>query len=197
MTTNPLQPTPALLLSVCDTIDEGVGDLINDVMETYDWFGKYETDTEVRVLFSLLVRHIEATLTCLRSDLVLFPSGCTLTRASFEQSIRIRWLLHPNDPFDREARFLTHLATEEKMWSRCAELAKNDQFTNIEKQVKDFRTGVQRLLPQGPTAVNERMPSLEAMINEIDDKKRYIEYILLSVLPWNPSRRPHLSAESR
>jgi hypothetical protein len=83
--------------------------------------GKFESDVEALLLFNLVIRDIEAILTLARTDLVLLPSANVLARAVFEIALKAAWIVQPDDPFDREVRWLAHLAEEERLHKALSE----------------------------------------------------------------------------
>ena len=50
--------------------------------------------------------------------LSLLPPAKAAARAAFKSSVKAAWLVHPRDPFEREARSLAHLRTEEDYLNR-------------------------------------------------------------------------------
>jgi hypothetical protein len=179
MTTKRLFPPTPDLTAACDKIDEAAGLLLRDVWEPFPRLGRYESDVEARVLFTGLLRHVEALLECARADLAFLPAASTIARAALEQGVKIRWLLHPPEIFDREARFLAHLSDEERMLERCARYSGVDAFRERAAKVQEFRKGVEDALPP-EIARLPRIPNLDAMMAEIGEAKRYFQYTLLS-----------------
>ncbi len=167
------------LLSLCQEVKEAVGALLRDVSEPFDGYGRYESDVEARVLFLSLARHIEGLLECARINFALLPAGGTLTRAAFEQGIKIQWLLHPANVFDREARFLAHLSEDERTWKRCGRYSKVEKFEAASVLISQFRMEVEQALPPG-TLLLKGIPKLSEMLKELGEEQRYTAYILLS-----------------
>jgi uncharacterized protein DUF5677 len=179
MGTGKVRPPPQEMLSVCDEIDEAAGLILNDVVEPFPDFRRFESNVEARVLLFGMLRHLEALLECARVDLVLLPAANTIVRAIFEQSMKTRWLLNAPDVFDREARFLAHLSDEERMLDRCARYLGTDSPRTRAATIQKFRQEVEALLPAGIKRLG-RIPTLEAMTTEIGESKRYATYTILS-----------------
>ena len=171
--------SPPELLHVCEVIDEAIGLLSRDVAEPFQGLGRYESDVEARVLFIGLMRHVEGLLECADADLKLLPAGGTLARAAFEQGLRIRWLLHPTNVFDREARFLAHLAEEEGMLRRSGKYSETDAFDPRSDQIAEFKISVERALPPGISRL-KKLPKFDKMLEELGEIRRYATYTLLS-----------------
>jgi hypothetical protein len=167
------------MIAVCDEIDELVGLVLKDVREPFPEFGRFGIGRGGAGSFSGLLRHVEALLECARADLVLLPAASTITRAALEQSVKIQWLLHPPDVFDREARFLAHLSDEERMWERCARYLGEDALRGRSARIQGFRKAVEAALPVHISRL-PRIPTLEAMMTEIGEARRYATYTILS-----------------
>src|SRR5947208_171125 len=94
-------------------LQEGVGRFLRN-RSTLPTLGEYESDVEALNLFYLVIRHIESVCTLAKRDLVTLPSAQVVSRAALETTIKILWLLKPDDVFEREARWLAHLISEEE-----------------------------------------------------------------------------------
>jgi hypothetical protein len=116
-----MPPTPEIL-HIADSVERAIGQFLG-ARETIPPLGKFESDVEALLLFTLVIRDIEAILTLARTDLVLLPSACVLARAVFEIAVKAAWMVHPDDPFDREVRWLAHLAEEERLYKAVSESA--------------------------------------------------------------------------
>jgi len=134
-------------------------------------------------LLNLVVRDVEAITELARLDLVLVPAANVLARAVFEIAVKAAWMVTPDDPFDREVRWLAHLEEEERMHDRIAgkvtRLGGNP--ANLEKDrdtIKRFRKDVERVLPAGYSPLPGN-PSVEQMLEDIGQKQVYSFYTLL------------------
>ena len=107
-----MQPTKPII-EAAEFLESAVGRFLQ-ARTTFPKLGKYESDLEALNLFYLVVRHVEAICTLANRDLVLLPSALAIGRAAFESTSKILWMLHPEHAFERETRWLAHLADEEK-----------------------------------------------------------------------------------
>jgi hypothetical protein len=176
-------PPTANLLQFADLIDHVVDRFLSAV-KTVPPLGKFESEVEALKLFILTIRNIESIVKLARIDLVLLPSANVLARAAFEIAVKAAWMVQPDDPFKREIRWLAHLKEEERMLERLA--VKAAKFggdpTHFKKQcaiLQDFREGVARALPPGYCELPGN-PSVEGMLESLDQKQIYSFYVLLS-----------------
>jgi hypothetical protein len=79
-----MPPTPKLL-QIAEKLDQAVGQFISAV-QTIPPLGKFESEVEARLLFILVIRHIEAILALVRTDLEHFPFYCRPFRASLNHA---------------------------------------------------------------------------------------------------------------
>ena len=177
------KPT-AKILECCDALDGAIQRIIDAVAKYGARFGHHEAPVEARNLLVLAIRVCEGIITLARNDLVLAPGALALARAVFETCLRARWLLWPSDPFEQEARWLTHLGDEGHLWDRIARIAsetggKPTLFRKAAKDLEDFRLAVAAKLP---TSVDPpaRLPTVEAALTEQNERKYYVTYALLS-----------------
>jgi hypothetical protein len=176
-------PTPEILAAV-DLFDQFVDEVIRANQSPGPDSGLYEAPYEARLLLIQAIRHTEAVITLARHDLVLAPAARTITRATFEICQRVRWLLLPEDPFAREARWVAHLADEEKLWERLASIAQTTgepvaDYSAIAQHIFAFRTGVAAKLPKG-VPPPKKVTNLREMLREDGKERHYISYTLLS-----------------
>ena len=187
MNTVALQPTKPII-GAADLIYEGISRYLQCMASLPQHCRgvapRYEANAEAWVLFRQIIRHVEAITELAKNDLVLLPPALALARVAFEITTRILWMLHPDEVFDREARFLAHLASEEEYWGRSAALLEEFGYDGKHWQeqrdrVRRFRTAVEELLPPGTNRVTA-IPNFRAMLKEIGDELRYGHYIRLS-----------------
>jgi hypothetical protein len=94
-------------------INDGIN-LFLSARETLPPLGKYESEDEGILLMNIIIRHVESITHLANYDLVLLPSAFILARSILEASTKIKWMLYPKDPMEREARWLVHLKGEEE-----------------------------------------------------------------------------------
>lgn len=68
--------------------------------------GKFEAPKHAWALSNLVIRHTESTAYLARSDVRLLPAGWVTSRSAMESMLTIAWLLAPDDPWEREARWV-------------------------------------------------------------------------------------------
>jgi hypothetical protein len=194
---NVIMPTTKSVERVCALLDDVIESFIRTRNETLR-FGKYEAAIEARLLFNLAIRHTEGVIALARHDLILLPSAQMAARAGFEAAIKAAWLVDADDPFDREARWLAHLSSEERYLSRSANelseaeqnatvspqvrevrLARAEQLRKWEASVRDFRLEVAEMLP--PDVVRLKgIPTFKDMLASLGGQKLYSLYVYLS-----------------
>jgi hypothetical protein len=115
---------------------------------------KWEADVEAMLLQSQAIRDIEAILELAGTDLVLLPSGNVLARAVFEIALKAAWLVQPEDPYEREVRWLVHLEEDarvnEKVAIKVSAFGGNDRpFQERGTTFRNFAQAVAAKLPPG------------------------------------------------
>ncbi len=179
-------PITASIKSVCELLDRVVGDFIATRRETLP-SPKYEAEIEASNLFNLAIRNLEGVVALARRDLILLPPALVAARACFEAAVKAAWLVNADDPFDREARWLVHLASEERYLNRISRIADRSQrlkwdVANLrtkEKSIRNFRLAVEAKLPPHIRRL-ERSPPFDAMLAELGSEALYLFYVKLS-----------------
>jgi hypothetical protein len=177
-----MPPTP-LIFHLADSVENAVGRFL-EALRTIAALGKYESDYEAVLLFNLVIQDIEAILTLARTDLVTLPAANVLARSVFEIALKAAWIVQPDDPFEREVRWLAHLGEEERLLKAASESAtRNGGNPAIFQQkgalIRDFRTGVARALPAGYSQLRGN-PSVEKMLQDFGQEQTYTLYRLLA-----------------
>jgi hypothetical protein len=176
-----LPPTQGVI-EIVDTLDNLIGRFLKAGIGIER--GKYEADTESVNMMWLVIRHIEGVGSLAKEDLVLLPAALSMARPAFELGVKINWMLQPEDPFEREARWLSQLRNGEEYNKKTSSILQkfnieNQGFRNQAKTIKEFRENITRLLPSKYKAV-QKMPSLRDMLVALKDERRYLLYIYLS-----------------
>jgi hypothetical protein len=145
-----IPPTHSIREAVKE-IDRAIGRYDQALASCRD-IGKYEWEVESRLLSFLSQRNLEAILVLATKDLCLLSPALSLARNCFELAIRALWMVLPEKPFDREARFLAHLKTEEDALSRelqlmAASTSEGEYLARRVEAIRSFRLGVTSLLP--------------------------------------------------
>ncbi|MYV77976.1 hypothetical protein GT352_29190 [Streptomyces sp. SID1046] len=174
-----VQPPREELLQLTETLHRCISSFLqarNSVQ-----LGKWEAPAEARALSNLMIRNLEATLLLARTDEVMVGAAWTCGRSVFEHAVRIMWLLHPDDAYDRECRWLGVLADTERSHRLVAEAMENAptgpagaNHREMADAMQAFRDGVTALLPAGYTP--QKPPSFERMLRSIDSTQMYRFY---------------------
>ncbi|MBI4325111.1 MAG: hypothetical protein HY674_07585 [Chloroflexi bacterium] len=147
--------------------------------------GRFEAELEAYTILKLMIRHAEAVVELASNDLVLLPAATVLARAGFEASIRVRWMLRPVDPYEREVRWLLHFRTA---IAHCAKLAQNSHLPAESKKgyaarrdkYNEFGKDIERLLLERGYSTPAKAPNVWEMLKDLNDPQHYVFYILLS-----------------
>lgn len=143
----------------------------------------YEADVEANLMIHLTIRDAEGLALLAREGTFMYPAAMVLTRAAYEGALRVLWMLQPDDPFDREARYLAMLKETEGLAEvaarEFAQIGADDATVQghlaIAQGIRRFREGVASKLPSDVTAL-ERVPSPKEMIAESGFSARYVLY---------------------
>lgn len=143
----------------------------------------YEADVEANLMIHLTIRDAEGVALLAREGTFMYPAAMVLTRAAYEGALRVLWMLQPDDPFDREARYLAMLKEAERLAEvaarEFAEIGADDATVQghllVAGGIRGFREGVASKLPTGVT-VPRNVPPLKDMIAESGFSARYLLY---------------------
>jgi hypothetical protein len=175
----PQSPTPELR-NTSDVLEEAIARLAN-ALKTCEPIGTYESDVESRLLLLLVIRHVEGVVALSRNDLALLPSAMTLARCAFETATRIAWIMHPEDAMSREVRWLAQLKTDETFYETMADfigrLGDNSAYLEALHSIRDFRQGVEQLLPSQYEPL-KKMPTVLQMLQSMNEERKYHLYAI-------------------
>lgn len=177
-------PITAPVARVCELLDDLVARFIATCRDTLPPLGKYEAEIESLNLFKIAIRNTEGVLALARRDLALLPPALAAARSCFETAVKAAWLVNADDPFDREARWLIHLASEERYLARVADRLEkigNDvtALRNRESIIRNFRLAVDAKLPKNIARL-KGTPDFEKMLEALGGENLYSFYLLLS-----------------
>jgi hypothetical protein len=183
MTTHIILPATQKVQRVCDALDALVGAFIAAYRDT-PLSHEYESGVEALNLFKMAIRNVEGVIQLARHDLVLLPPALAASRACFECAVKAAWMVNADDPFDRESRWLVHLASEERYYKRLAEKFASTKVNvtsmrTHETQIREFRLKVEALLPQQTKRLS-RMPSFDQLLEDVGVGHLYPFYVQLS-----------------
>ncbi|BCL39680.1 DUF5677 domain-containing protein [Nostoc sp. MS1] len=177
-----LIPTTQKIEQACELLNEAISRLLLAV-SLCPPIGRYEADVEASNLLKLIIRHVESIISISQSDLVLLPSAIVVARSAYETAIKLLWIIDPQDPFNREVRWLAHLQTEEefyiKMSNKLGKFGLGQEEQELATAIKEFRLGVTDKLPDGYRALS-RLPNLYDMLTSLNQENKYITYIVFS-----------------
>lgn len=158
-----------------------IGDLANRVRRgtplARSRMGRWESEVEALNLLLLSASFALATAKLARSSVSFLPSAHLNARGAMEAGARALWMLQPDDPFEREGRWLLHLESETSIRSRISKLFSKEQ-ENVGK-VADFAAKVRAALPAG-TSVPKALPKFDRLLDAVGLPEKYIAYAYLS-----------------
>ncbi len=173
------------LVRASDALDSGVAVVLETLDSTAD--RGYEAELEARLAILLIVRHVEGVALLARDGAPMFPAAMTLARSAYEGALRTLWLLDPDEPFERERRWLTHLRDTERFYTASADaylLAGETEgarrAADVAEAHRQFRLGVEAKLPAHVEAPARRLPTLRDMAAELGREERYFVYRIAS-----------------
>jgi hypothetical protein len=178
-----LPPTPEIL-AAC----EGVERIIRAYLKgSKGWRAsrRYEAPAEVYTHLKLIIRLSEAILVLARNDLVLAPAATTIARSLLETGYRAAWLLSPDNPFEREARWVLYLETAATHHEKLAaeNMLSEKSRTSHSKTAASFRQfgmQIRRLLKKEGYEVKKTFPNFRRLVSEQDLPDAYHIFIELS-----------------
>jgi hypothetical protein len=143
----------------------------------------YEADVEANLMIHLTIRDAEGVALLARDGPYMYPAAMVLTRAAYESALRVLWMLHPDDPFEREGRYLAMLKETERLAKEAArefgemgaDVATVQGHALIAEQIRQFREGVASKLPAGVTPPKS-VPGPKDMIAESSFSARHLLY---------------------
>jgi hypothetical protein len=147
--------------------------------------GHYEAELEAELMIKMSIRHAEGVAVLAREGVVTYPAAMVLARAAYEGAIRVLWMLKPDNPFDRESRWLANVRQTANFHEQLAREFESLRFEDdvVEDRraaaatIRAFAEGVTDKLPAGiePTVT---VPPLKEMVKELAMPERYVAYRL-------------------
>jgi hypothetical protein len=155
-----------------------------DARTTIPSMGRFESDDEAHLLIGLLIRHVEGVISLARHDLVLLPPAMAVARAAFETSVRVLWMLDPEDPFERQVRWLVGLEEYERYYDNLAKEydklgVESADTRGLHRLIQDFRLNVQQVLPSEYKLL-PGLPNYRQILDAIGHVNGYAWYIVAS-----------------
>lgn len=179
---------PAAALAAGGAAVESAAQHVIETIRDSSLLGRYESETEAAFQIILIARHAEAIATVAAAGSRLYPAATTLARACFETAARVLWVLDPEDPFERERRWLSRLHEAVGHYERVAaslEAGGTDGSADraVAAQIAQFRDAVTTALPDHVDPPDLRRLPLDQMLRDIGLEKWYLPYRLLSQYP--------------
>ncbi|WP_296578080.1 DUF5677 domain-containing protein [Phreatobacter sp.] len=141
--------------------------------------GRYESEVEALLLLLQGVRHIDAVIELSRSSPDYVPSAMVLARAALESVTLAAWLISPEDPFERECRYIAHLERDISARTRIAQ-RKGDEFIQQDREndaIKEFYESLKTALAEQGYVHIPRMPKIVVMISDVFGRDMAQHYI--------------------
>jgi hypothetical protein len=190
---NIVMPPTKEIIRVCDLLDTAISRCMSAVSSAHErppttpGGAEFEVEIESNLLLALIIRYVEGVTTLAREDLVLLPGARVMARAAFEVAIQIRWMLAPDDWFDRETRWLVRLKEEESYYERLinafkqydGDIGTKTGWADRLQSLHGFRTGIEAAVPPKYKSqpFRDRLPDVHSMLRSIGDEWRYPLYI--------------------
>ena len=141
--------------------------------------GRYEADTAAASLIILVTSNAWAVHDLGVISPTRYPAAASCARCAFEVGAVAAWLLSPDDPFEREGRWLGWFEANERFYtnlSRDLTTISDDLAAAMQRTAThycDWRTQIEARLPRGRAA---KKPSLPVILKELGFSKLYMAY---------------------
>jgi hypothetical protein len=139
--------------------------------------GHWESEVESLNLLLLSANFALATTKLARSSLSFLPSAHLNARGAMEAGARALWMLKPDDPYEREGRWLAHFVSEISIRSRLGNISATEQENAVAAAA--FAANVRAALPAG-TLVPNSLPKFDKLLDAVGLPEKYVVYALLS-----------------
>ena len=172
-----LLPTDQAVLKLATPIQE-LGELVlTSRAILIQQMGKWESDVEALNLIALSATYAISAAMLARSSVSLLPAAIPIARSSMEAGTRALWLLGPDTPFEREARWLVHLEEEVKTRKRFETPFSERPANSV--SIQDFVDGVRSKLPPN-VAIPKQVPKFDEMLGAIGMAEKRLAYAYFS-----------------
>jgi hypothetical protein len=176
-----MESTPEIL-SIVKLVDNGITNFLNITNELE--VGEYESVVESRLILNLCIRHLESINELAKQDLVYLPSAMVLSRSVFESAINVLWLMHPNDLFECESRYLSRLEEHEVWITNQIKYFdslnwNSDKYAEEKRLIFEFRRSVENLLKDKGYKTSSRK-NVRDILKSVNEERKYLYYKLLS-----------------
>src|SRR4051812_47997804 len=133
--------------------------------------GRYEADVTAMCLARLALRYAFAVHELAIQDVDNYAPAAACARSGFETGAIAAWLMVPDNPFEREGRWIGYFKSHERFHRKLAEdfskFAPESAALMIQaaEQHTAWRSGIERQLPAGVKVVIK--PSMPEILNEL------------------------------
>jgi hypothetical protein len=166
----------------CELLDQMVTEF--QVVTNKYQTSKFESHDEALNLMMLATRHVLGVVAIARAGYLLLPAAEVIARAAYEASVRAAWMVSPEDPFDREARWATHLLGEviylekEILEGKAMgiDMSSSEQRKGL---LSDICDAISRELVERGHPPKRGLPPIPQMLKDIDERRTYPLYSLL------------------
>lgn len=144
--------------------------------------GQWEADVEARNLIQLAACHGGGAATLVWSSASTLPAASVLARSCLDAGVVALWLLQPDDPFDREARWLLQLHSEIRARERIAAFtARHGQQREDAglAAIREFHSAVSARMPPGRHTTGH-MPDTRTLLDQLGLPEKYLAHVILS-----------------
>src|SRR5262249_5419929 len=153
------------------------------VMPSHSNLGKYEADLAAMSLVRLCGSNAWGVHDLGAIGMARYPAAAACARCAFEIGAVAAWLLIPDDPFEREGRWLGWFKSNERFYANISndlrplspELA--DSFKKTSTHYSKWRTSIEAKLPGGKVIEKPAIPNI---LRELDFLSLYATYRGLS-----------------
>jgi hypothetical protein len=142
--------------------------------------GKYESDSAAFSLTRLAFRHAQGVCELAKSDLDNYAPAATISRTTFETGATAAWLMVPDDPFEREGRWLGYYRSHERFYENLAKDLVRIGSSNSEvmwqaaHHYRDWRAAIEQVMPRHVKHVLK--PTMPEILKELGYSNLYLAY---------------------
>lgn len=140
------------------------------------------SDEAIFALASLVVSHVQGVIELARVNPPLLPAAAGCARAAFETAANLAWIAAPQDPAEREGRWLGWYAADARFWENlrndlCARAPNESKYAGgIAAAKVNLVTGIARALQDHLGQESVAFPSLERRLASLGQESAYSVY---------------------
>jgi hypothetical protein len=143
----------------------------------------YESEHEAQRTMFLVARFTKSVIELARVDLAYFPSAMVLGRSALESGLKTEWMMTPDDPLEREGRWMARLEEYRiyigRMKRRLATSRKDLQW--LQDQLDHVQQTYDAALTKFPAGFTPpAIPNMADLLVQQNVEADYAHYILAS-----------------